>query len=152
MTPWEWDRRSALLLAELPPGVPWLDLGCGDGDFLSLAPGGIGVDQHPVGDALAMDGDAIPLGHGAVGFVWCSEVLGFVPEPLVLMQEARRVLAPGGRIVVTVPRSWPGRVPDPRNARLRHFTPRTLRALLTDAGVDVRVSGRRWLVARGTRA
>ena len=160
MTPWAWEERRALLLSELPPGARWLDLGCGGGVFLSLAPNGTGVDADPAaverarahGDARAMDGDAIPLAHGEVGFVWCSEVLGFVADPLALVQEARRVLAPGGRLVVTVPRSWPGRVPDPRNARLRHFTPRTLRALLTDAGFDARVSGQRWLVARGSRA
>ena len=159
--PWDWERRGALLRAELPAGARWLDLGCGAGRCLSLAPDGIGVDvaagaverARAHGDARLMDGDAIPLGHGEVGFVWCSEVLGFAAEALGLLQECRRVLAPGGRIVVTTPGERPlMRPPHPLDARLRFFTRATLAELLRAAGFDdARVEARTRLVGRGSR-
>ena len=51
---------------------------------------------------LEPDG-SIPLEHGSVDLVWCSEVLEHVADGGHLLQEARRVLRPGGRILVTVP-------------------------------------------------
>jgi SAM-dependent methyltransferase len=161
--PWEWERRRDLLLAELPPGARWLDLGCGAGRFLTLAPGGIGADvaegaveraRTRAPDVRLMDGEAIALGHGEVGFVWCSEVLGFVPDALGLLQECRRVLEPQGRIVVTVP-GYPLRArlraPDPLDLRVRFFTPVSLARTLRAAGFESQVEGSRWLVARGVR-
>jgi SAM-dependent methyltransferase len=159
--PWAWERRRALLRSELPPDTPWLDLGCGAGRFLTLAPGGIGVDVAPGaverarahGEARLMDPNTIPLGYGEVGFVWCSEVLGFAADALGLLQECRRVLAPGGRIVVTTPGERPlMRPPHPVDARLRFFTRATLAESLRASGFgDARVEGRRWLVGRGSR-
>ena len=158
--PWAWARRRALLLAELPPGARWLDVGCGAGRFLGLAPGGIGVDvaegaverASAHGEARLMDGDTIPLAHGEVGFVWCSEVLGFVPDALGLLQECRRVLAPGGRLVVTTRGERRlMRPPHPLDARVRFFTRATLAEVLRAAGIDARVRGRGWLEGRGSR-
>ena len=107
--------RKAMLLVELRDASPWLDLGCGAGRFVGAAPGGIGVDvaeaalerareNVPGGDFRTVNADGtLPLGHGEVEFVWCSEVLEHVPDALGLLQEARRVLKPGGRLLVTTP-------------------------------------------------
>jgi SAM-dependent methyltransferase len=163
--PWAWERRRALLLGELRPGERWLDLGCGAGRFLGLAPNGIGVDvargaveraRRHAADVRLLEGDDLPVGHGEVSLVWCSEVVEHVADAVGLLQECRRVLAPGGRILLTTPgHPWWRRLDpatfDPRSDHLRFFTRASLREVLTEAGFDATVRGRAWLVARGVR-
>jgi SAM-dependent methyltransferase len=156
LEPWRFGWRRDLLLAELRPGEPWLDLGCGAGQFTALAPAGIGVDvaqaaldRAPRGDLrlLAQDG-TLPLAHGEVSFVWCSETLEHVPDALGLMQEVRRVLAPGGRVLLTTPAHplWRRTLValvgferhfDPQGQHVRFFTAASLRAALEAAALDV---------------
>ena len=130
----------------------WLDLGCGDGWALDLLPGGLGADLEPDRPGvLALDGTHIPLEHGSLDAVWCSHVLQFVPEALELLQECRRVLRPGGRLVITVP--WTVLAPDPMNLQVRCFNPRSLRRILAAAGFQAHVRPRgRSLIARAVRA
>ena len=134
-----WRRR--VLLREI--SGEWLDLGPGDGWALEALPGGVGAE---------FDGEQIPLAHGSVDAVWCSHVLQFVPEPLLLLQEVRRVLRLGGKLVITVPHVRP-RVPNPLDKQVRFFTARSLKQLLRAAGFDVRVKRRLGtLIAVATRA
>jgi SAM-dependent methyltransferase len=117
--PWAWRRRRDLLLGATRPGERVLDLGCGAGRFLAaLTDAGrepIGVElaaaaaerarrNVPGADVrlVAPDG-SLPLGHGEVDLVWCSEVLEHVPDTVALLTESRRVLRRGGRLLVTVP-------------------------------------------------
>jgi 2-polyprenyl-6-hydroxyphenyl methylase/3-demethylubiquinone-9 3-methyltransferase len=184
--PWAWDRRRALLLSEARPGERVLDLGCGAGRFVAAlrAAGAdaVGVEiaeaalararaVAPGADLRLLEPDgSIPLEHGAVDLVWCSEVLEHVADGGHLLQEARRVLRPGGRILVTVP--YHGRVKaaliallrfgahfDPQGQHLRFFTRATLAESLRAAGFaapEVRAAGgppllRESLVARAAR-
>jgi SAM-dependent methyltransferase len=184
--PWAWGRRRALLLSEARPGERVLDLGCGAGRFVAALreagadPVGVEVAEAaltraravaPSADLRLLEPDgSIPLDHGAVDLVWCSEVLEHVADGAHLLQEARRVLRPGGRILVTVP--FHGRVQaafvallrfeahfDPQGQHLRFFTARSLADSLRAAGFSapvVRGAGgvpllRQSLVARAGR-
>ncbi len=184
--PWAWERRRALLLSEARPGERVLDLGCGAGRFVAaLRDAGaepVGVEiagaaleraraVAPGADLRLLEPDgSIPLEHGSVDLVWCSEVLEHVADGAHLLQEARRVLRPGGRVLVTVP--YHGRVKavaialarfdahfDPQGQHLRFFTRATLGEALSAAGFeapDVSTAGgpplfRESLVARAVR-
>jgi SAM-dependent methyltransferase len=185
--PWAWERRRALLLSEARPGERVLDLGCGAGRFVAALrdagadPVGVEIAESALARASAVvpgadlrllepDG-SIPLEHGSVDLVWCSEVLEHVADGGHLLQEARRVLRPGGRILVTVP--YHGRFKaaliallrfdahfDPQGQHLRFFTRSTLAESLRAAGFEapgVRTAGglpllRESLVARAVRA
>jgi len=184
--PWAWERRRALLLGEARPGERVLDLGCGAGRFVAALrdagsePVGVEIAAGALERAravapgadlrlLAEDG-SVPLEHGSVDLVWCSEVLEHVADGAHLLQEARRVLRPGGRLLLTVP--YHGRLQaaviglvrfdahfDPQGQHLRFFTRASLRGSLRAAGFGaptVETAGglpllRRSLVARAER-
>jgi SAM-dependent methyltransferase len=165
--PWAWERRRALLLDAARPGERVLDLGCGAGRFVAaLRAAGtdaIGVEiaaaalerarrNVPGGDFRLVEPDgSLPLGHGEVDLVWCSEVLEHVPDTVALLTEARRVLKRDGRLLVTVPDH--GRLRrtliallryeahyDPLGQHVRFYTRRSLaRALHATGFADVRI-------------
>ncbi|MEI9866646.1 MAG: class I SAM-dependent methyltransferase [Limisphaerales bacterium] len=113
-------RREILhmFLEDLPPGRV-LDVGCGNGGFLHLMHqlgwSGTGVDFDPkaIENAQAKYGPALTLlntdlsqAHfpdNSFDVVTMSHVIEHVPNPAALLMEARRVLKPGGRLVVTTP-------------------------------------------------
>ena len=170
--PWRWEWRRQLLLDALRPGDEWLDLGCGAGRFLTLAPGGTGADiaqaaldraaRNSRGEFLArVEGEELPFGHDSFDLVWCSETLEHVGDALGLLQECKRVLRRGGRLVVTTPAHplWRRTAIaiarfdqhfDPLGQHLRFFTARSLRRALEAAGFrDIRIETRHaTLVAR----
>ena len=165
--PWEWERRRAMLVGEVRPGERVLDLGCGAGRFVkALAEAGadpVGIElaeaaldrarRNAPGAHLRLvepDG-SLPLEHGSVDLVWCSEVLEHVADTEHLLLEARRVLKPGGGLLITVP--YHGRLKaaliallrfdahfDPLGQHLRFYTRSSLRATLERSRfADVRV-------------
>jgi SAM-dependent methyltransferase len=123
----------------------------------------------PGADVRLLDDGAIPLGHGEVDLVWCSEVLEHIPDVAAMLVEVRRVLRPGGRALITVP--YHGRVQaaaialtrfdahfDPLGQHVRFFTRSSLATALDGAAFVPRVTAhgglplfRRMLVARASR-
>lgn len=49
------------------------------------------------------DVEAMPFDDGTFGTVICTEVLEHVPDSGAALEEIRRVLAPGGRVIGSVP-------------------------------------------------
>lgn len=141
-----------------------LDVGCGDGRRLAdLESLGWSVEGQEV-DAAAVDAarragrrvhlgalEALQLSAGAYDAITMNHVIEHVHEPVALLAECRRLLAPGGRVVALTPNAastghrrygldWRGLEP-PRH--LQVFTPRALAAVAERAGfshVDVRTS------------
>jgi SAM-dependent methyltransferase len=161
--PWAWERRRELLLGEARPGERVLDLGCGAGRFVAaLRDAGaepVGVElaaaalerarrTAPGADLRLVEPDgSLPLEHASVDLVWCSEVLEHVADTAHVLLEVRRVLRPGGRLLVTVP--FHGRVKaalialarfdshfDPLGQHLRFYTRSSLAATLSASGFE----------------
>ena len=113
-----------------------LDLGCGTGDFLTIlyAGGSVtaeGADPHPgYLAALRAEQPGLTLHQLTVGApldlpdahyasITALDVLEHVPDEATFLAEAHRVLAPGGLLVVTVPRRHVFSFLDPDNAKFR---------------------------------
>jgi arsenite methyltransferase len=113
---------GALELAAPAPGEVVLDLGCGRGGDLLRAlervgPGGaaVGVDASPgmveaargrlAGhrNCLVVQGDlaAAPLPDGLADVVVSSCAINHAPDKPAVFREVRRLLAPGGRLLVS---------------------------------------------------
>jgi SAM-dependent methyltransferase len=157
----EYRRRLtlALLGQQLTPRR-LLDIGSGQGDFLAdaarrwpsaelrgLETSAVGVEKSQAKVPTArfevrdlLDGSS----PGADEARWathavCSEVLEHVDRPQELVRAARAYLAPGCRLVVTVP-GGPMSAFDRHIGHRRHFSPTELKGLLKDAGMPVEYS------------
>ncbi len=95
-----------------------VDIGCGRQPYQSLLPAamrvGIDLPYYSGGDPAAQPvvacyghAASLPLRDRVAQTAVAFQVLEHVPEPLPILQEAYRVLVPGGRLLVTVPQSFP---------------------------------------------
>lgn len=172
-------KEHSYELLRLEPGMTLLDVGCGVGTDVRalaprLAPGGtiVAVDGDPQMIAAAQaqqeaaaplpvplrfvcaPAEQLPVGDATVDVVRMDRVLQHVRSPQVVLAEIRRVLRPGGRVVVVEP-DWgmvaiypPSATGDDDDSTLavllRHAAStishpligRRLRALLRDAGYE----------------
>ena len=170
--------RSALTAADRV-----LDLGCGAGDLTAdlaeMASQISGADvsetalararrRHPHLDLCLVPIDGpLPFEDGAFDVVFSSEVIEHVADTARWLSEVRRVLAPGGRLLLTTPNhgrlrlllGGVERYCDPVGDHLHLYTARSLRGVLSDFGfgdISVRSAGgppllRRLLLARAVR-
>jgi SAM-dependent methyltransferase len=108
--------ECALMAGAGPFAPPALDLGCGDGFFASLAgePFLAGLDPDPRALRLARprlahaglaaaSACAMPFRSGGFATVMANSVLEHIPDLAGALLEIRRVLRPGGRLLITVP-------------------------------------------------
>jgi SAM-dependent methyltransferase len=108
-------RTRSYELLRPAPGATVVDVGCGTGRAVDeLARRGaraIGVDLDPAMLATARsrfpdidvrdaDATSLPLGDGEVQGYRADKLYHILPDPSAALAEARRVLAPGGRIVL----------------------------------------------------
>jgi SAM-dependent methyltransferase len=176
-------RRREFLRSSVRPGDRALDLGCGDGAFTAVlaAAGaravGAEVAQAAVRRARAkhpsLDFQLVPI-EGPLPFadqefdlVWSSEVIEHVADTARWLSEVRRVLAPGGRLLLTTPNHGRLRLAlggiesfsEPLGDHLHLYSRRSLAGLLRDFDFEEVVvttaAGppllRRLLLARATR-
>lgn len=134
-----------------------VDIGSGTGEFLALlrrkAPHaellglevsltGIALAQEKLNDAYFLQVDISQPIHTSINFRnWgtqavCSEVLEHVDDPVSFLRQAARFLAPGARLVVTVP-GGPISAFDRHIGHRRHYSAPELSKLLGDAGFEV---------------
>lgn len=117
------DKMVDALFESLPAGAAILDVGCGTGEHLKRALGhGLkpsGVEPAPamlkaaeanVPDAHVMDGVAtrLPFDDTQFDAVIMIEVLRYLDRTDIerALKEARRVLRPGGKLLVTLVNRW----------------------------------------------
>lgn len=161
------EQRRAWLLARVAPGDRVLDVGAGAGHFAAaLCDAGsevVALDTSRVAARMARErvpglevatldaGGAFPLTDAGVDAVWAGEVLEHVADTAAWLSEVRRVLRPGGRLLLSTP--YHGRVKtallalggherhfDPCGPHLRFYTRRALDDLLGEFGFeDIRI-------------
>jgi ubiquinone/menaquinone biosynthesis C-methylase UbiE len=183
LDPPDLELRRRFARSALTAGDRVLDLGCGTGDLTAdlatVAPHITGAEvaesalarahrRHPGLDLRLVPVDGpLPFNDGAFDVVWSSEVIEHVADTARWLSEVRRVMAPGGRLLLTTPshgrlRLLIGgleRYSDPVGDHLHLYTARSLRELLRDFGfaaISVRGAGgppllRRLLLARAVR-
>lgn len=168
-----WQQRASEVLGLLgSPQDAVLDFGAGDGGLVAaLRAAGVeahGVESSEAGRRLAHRRGVelhaqIPAEAGA-GFsgVTMLHVLEHVDDPVATLVELRRMLRPGGRLLVEVPNVtsvdalWPPLRPLVLDLpfHVHHFTPATLASVVARAGYEPLVLRRfnplvlEWLLER----
>ncbi|MDR7519551.1 MAG: class I SAM-dependent methyltransferase [Armatimonadota bacterium] len=105
-------KRIALRhIPQASPGMRALDVGCRNGYFSEILTRR-GYTVHAIDikpdypSAEIVDANQpLPYGDGTFDLVWCSEVLEHLDAPAAAVAEFRRVLKPGGLLVLTTPNS-----------------------------------------------
>ena len=107
-----------LLLQEFPPrgeGCRVLDVGCAKGYLAEILAGrgfavtGIDLPDTPHSDSFQFVGGDLDAGlppvDGAFDFILCADVLEHLRNPLSMLRECRRLLAPEGVLIASLPNS-----------------------------------------------
>lgn len=98
-------------LATVPAPVnDVLDVFCGARPYDDLLPPGarsVGLDvMEGYGLADIVSEEFLPFPDDSFDLVMCLEAFHFVPDPVAGLAEIRRVLRPGGTVIITVPLVW----------------------------------------------
>jgi ubiquinone/menaquinone biosynthesis C-methylase UbiE len=102
--------------AQIPAGSKVLDLGAGSApyralfshciykthDFVQLKDSQLRYGHYTAIDVVS-DAKAVPVPDASFDAVICTEVLEHVPEPIAVVHEIGRIVAPGGRLILTAP-------------------------------------------------
>ncbi|TXH83148.1 MAG: class I SAM-dependent methyltransferase [Rhizobium sp.] len=110
------DRWIAEQAAIIPAGSKVLDVGAGSAPYRALFAhcdyktqdfSQLREDQLRNGGYAPIDfvcdAQSIPVPDGSFDAIICTEVLEHVPEPIAVVREFGRIVAPGGRLILTAP-------------------------------------------------
>ena len=154
-----WQRTRHRIISGFAKGHnSILDIGCGSSRIILDLPSAIGMDilenklrwlkrEH----RLLVKGscESLPFRNGHFSAVICSEVIEHVPDTPHILQEMRRVLKPGGKLILGTPDydrwlwlllEWVYGIVHPggyAEEHITHFTYRALRRRLQDAGFEI---------------
>ena len=147
---WWYRAMHAHASEAVPAGSKLLDAGCGTGGFLARlagsAPDAVGLEYNPGAAARAAVKSGRPVVAGSVNTlpfadasfraVASLDVLCHAgAEPAAMLAELRRVLAPGGRLVLNLPAlPWLSSAHDARVHGVRRYTRAGIEADLAAAG------------------
>lgn len=107
-------EAKIIALRHIPPakrGARALDVGCRDGYYSEiLKQRGYSVESVDIEPkyayATVLDANGrLPWKNKAFDLVWCSEVIEHLESPEFSLSEFRRVLKPGGTLIITTPNS-----------------------------------------------
>ncbi len=147
------EVEEMLLAAEARPGQKAVDLGCGNGSLVGLARAkgveafGFDISRQHVSIARDLSGvdaflratvERLPLRSVSVDLVFVQHVIEHLRNPSRAVGEWRRVLKPGGRLVVLTPNARypnPSIFEDPTHVRI--FDQQSLLDLLGQSGLRV---------------
>ena len=116
------ERAKSLLgLAPKPPQARVIGIDSAPG---MLAAAAAHVRANPLGELLAADACALPFPAAYAELVFASLLLPWIADPDALFAEVRRVLRPGGRIVLLEVTSAQGAIAAPLfRFTMRHVAP-----------------------------
>lgn len=110
-----WDEKPVLrriyneeffgrMLSFQKPGGPSVEVGAGPGFFKKLFPEVISTDlvQSEWLDAI-VDAQHLPFQSSSVSNIFGLDVLHHLAAPMKFLQEAQRILSPGGRLILVEP-------------------------------------------------
>jgi len=133
---------------DLPPGAQILDAGCGSGrNMLELARLGevTGIELSPasvavarardVGEVIEGSVEELPFEDDSFDFAVCLDVIEHLDRDRQTLRELRRVIRPGGRLLITVPAYpslWSSH--DVVNHHRRRYTRASLLAAASESG------------------
>jgi SAM-dependent methyltransferase len=149
---WYRGRRRVLeeVIADLrlPPGAAILDAGCGSGRNMieltrhgtvtgvELSPASVGVArERGVGEVIEGSVLEMPFDASSFDLATSLDVIEHLRDDLAALRELRRVVKPGGALLVTVPAYqwlWSGH--DEINHHFRRYTRRSLQRAGEQAG------------------
>ncbi|MEE8349810.1 MAG: class I SAM-dependent methyltransferase [Acidobacteriota bacterium] len=155
---WKKEVEKVNLVQDLVPSGRILDVGCGDGKFLwaldsrkwdrtgvEFSEETVRLVNQRIDDLKLIEGDIFSekLQEGSFDVVTFWHVLEHLPRPQEVLERVRRLLSPGGWIIISLPnlnslqarlfrRYWYAFDDVPRH--LYHFAPRPLEKLLHEKG------------------
>jgi SAM-dependent methyltransferase len=85
-----------------------LEIGAGRLPYKEWFPNRVAMDiNYYSHNHVQADAHCLPFSDGAFNTVLCTEVLEHLHTPSLALKEMRRVLAPGGKLILTTPFAYP---------------------------------------------
>lgn len=133
------------------PAEKVLDVGCGQGCFGRLKPTpsaevfGIDIDPIAVESAsryettarIDLDAGTLPFEDATFDAAFAKDILEHLSQPWMLLADVKRVLRPGGRLMISVPMEYPRAVWSDYT-HVRGYTKEAVANMLDDCGFLVK--------------